>query len=108
MKNLLPAAPRGFSPEARRWWKKIVSGWELDDSALLILQSGLECLDRMREAQEILKKEGCVIDDRFGQKKQHPATIIERDAKAQMIRALKALNLDLEPLRDAIGRPPGR
>lgn len=60
----------------------------------------------MRKAQGILRREGIVIRDRFGQKKQHPATLVERDAKMALVRNLKALNLDLEPL-NLPGRPHG-
>jgi glutathione S-transferase len=45
--------------------------------------------------------------DRFGQPKPHPLLATERDARAQFLAALKALNLDLEPLRDRVGRPGG-
>lgn len=102
----LPKPPRGLSKEAREWWKKINDGWQLDDAALLLLGSALECFDRMRKAQGILRREGIVIRDRFGQKKQHPATLVERDAKMALVRNLKALNLDLEPL-NLPGRPHG-
>jgi len=110
MKNSVsnvPKPPHGLSKEARLWWLKINSGWTLDDAALLLLESALECFDRMREAQKILKREGIIIRDRFGQKKSHPATLTERDAKLAMVRNLKALNLDIEPL-NAPGRPPGK
>lgn len=97
--------------EAREWWKKINDGWQLDDSALLLLESALESFDRMREAQRILRREGIVIRDRFGQKKQHPATLTERDAKMSMIRSLKALEprhrtfeLAGPPARRKVGR----
>ena len=99
--------PTMLSREAKGWWRKIVTEWQLDDPALLILGSALESFDRMRQAQAILDKEGVVISDRFGQPKQHPATLVERDAKSVMLRALKTLNLDMEPLHDKPGRPPG-
>jgi P27 family predicted phage terminase small subunit len=102
-----PPAPSRLSVEAKKWWTKFVAEWSLDDAGLLILESALESFDRMRAAQAIIATEGIVLTDRFGQKKQHPATLIERDSKAAMARDLKALNLDLEPLRDAPGRPPG-
>jgi len=60
----------------------------------------------MRDAQALIKAEGMVISDRFGQKKQHPATIIERDAKQTLLRHWKALGLDLEPILQP-GRPSG-
>ena len=72
-----------------------------------VLENALECFDRMRQAQEMLAKEGITVTDRFGQSKVHPAVLVERDAKAGLLRALKALNLQIEPLQDAVGRPPG-
>lgn len=103
--GLVPA-PEHLSAEAQRWWAKITGEWELEEPALLILESALEAFDRMRQAQAILQEEGIVVTDRFGQPKQHPATLVERDAKATLLRCLKSLNLDIEPLQDGPGRPP--
>jgi phage terminase small subunit len=105
MKNSTKA-PNHLSKEAQIWWDKIVSGWELDDAALLLLESGLESFDRMRQAQAILKKEGAFIFDRFRQRRAHPALLVERDSKLSLIKNLKSLNLDVEPL-NSVGRPPG-
>jgi P27 family predicted phage terminase small subunit len=102
-----PKPPKNLSDEAKRWWKKLVSGWELDDAGFLVLENALESFDRMRQAQEMLAKEGLVTTDRFGQQKVHPAVLVERDAKAGLLRALRALNLQIEPLHDTTGRPPG-
>jgi P27 family predicted phage terminase small subunit len=105
-KSTLPKAPPQLSREARRWWHRVNELYELDQPTLLILESALESFDRMRQAQAIIKAEGVVIDDRFGQKKQHPATIIERDSKQTLLRHWKALALDLEPILSP-GRPSG-
>lgn len=104
----LPPCPAHLSPEAAAWWDKINSGWTLDDPGLLLLESALESFDRMRQAQKILKKEGQVVRDRFGQPKAHPATLTERDSKTTMLRIFKGLNLDLEPLNPGPGRPAGK
>jgi P27 family predicted phage terminase small subunit len=109
MKNSLPRQrpPKGLSDEARQWWKAIVTEYTVGDEAgLLILTTAMESLDRLREAQRLIAAEGIVITDRFDQKKQHPATLIERDAKTALLRSLKALNLDIVP-PGPIGRPPG-
>ena len=108
MRNSDPSPPARLSREARAWWRKISTDFDLDDAGLLILASALECLDTVREAQEQVKRDGITIKDRFGQLKPHPATLVEANAKAGMLRAFKALNLDLEPLHDGPGRPPGR
>jgi len=103
----LPPAPKHVSAEVKGWWRKIVATWELDDASLLVLEGACECFDRMRQAQAVIAKEGIVIRDRFEQLKPHPATVVERDAKAGLLRHLKALNLDIEPLNAAPGRPCG-
>ena len=100
-------APSGLSNESRRWWRKIVNEYGVEDSGgLLILQALCEAFDTMREAQKILKIDGMKVKDRFGQDKIHPLCSVERDARAQVYQGLKALNLDIEPLK-AIGRPGG-
>ena len=102
------AAPKRLSTEARTWWRKLVREFDIDEPAgLLLLQTGLEAFDRMRQAQTVLGKDGMTVTDRFGQHKAHPATVIERDSRAGMLTALRALNLDVEPLRDRVGRPGG-
>jgi hypothetical protein len=103
---VLPA-PADYSAEAKKLWADVLEGWDLDAPGIAILDAGLRSRMRMREAQGLLKKDGLTLTDRFGQQKPHPAAVIERDAGMSFLRAMKALNLDLEPLRDRPGRPPG-
>jgi P27 family predicted phage terminase small subunit len=108
MKNSgIPPAPKHLSREAKGWWRRFNSALVFEDSALLLLESALESFDRMREAQHILATEGTMLTDRFGQRKAHPATLVERDAKMVMLRMLKATGVDLEPLAGRVGRPSG-
>lgn len=101
--------PKHLSAEACKWWQQILDEYDIDDpSGVLLLQTALEAFDRMRQAQGIISEQGATIKDRFDQIKSHPQLTVERDARSQMIQALKALNLDLEPLRDGPGRPGGR
>jgi P27 family predicted phage terminase small subunit len=98
--------PKGLSAEARRWWNRIMADYEIsDDAGKLLLQTALECFDRMKNCQSAIAKDGELIRDRFEQLKPHPLLPAERDARSQMLAALKQLNLDLEPLRDRPGRP---
>ncbi|WP_224982718.1 phage terminase small subunit P27 family [Geomonas agri] len=101
--------PKHLSKEAKAQWKRLLDEYGIEDEAgLLILQTGLEAFDRMRQAQAVIAEEGLTVKDRFDQAKAHPLTTVERDARAAMLAALKALNLDLEPLQDRPGRPVGR
>jgi len=109
LKNSTAKAPKHLSPEARRWWRKLQEEYAFsDEGGLLLLQTALEAFDRMRAAQAAIGQDGATALDRFGQLKAHPLLSVERDARAALLAALKALNLDLEPLRDGPGRPPGR
>jgi len=96
-------------PEARKIVKRLASEYQIDDPAgehLLVTFADacsleLDCMDR-------IALDGLMVEDRFGQKKAHPLISSARDARAQKLAALKALNIDLEPLHDKPGRPPGR
>jgi phage terminase small subunit len=93
-----PKPPARLSPEACGWWIQIVETFEVDDPAgFLLLGSALEAFDDMRKAQAILDKDGLTLTDRWGQQKQHPATLVLRDSRNLMLRSLKALNLDIAP-----------
>ncbi|MEQ8813544.1 MAG: phage terminase small subunit P27 family [Thalassobaculum sp.] len=103
-----PSAPSHLSTEAKSWWRKVVTEYEIsDDTGLLLLQTALESFDRMRSAQRVIKREGQSIRDRFGFPRAHPLLTVERDSRAGMLAALKQMNLDLEPLNDRPGRPGG-
>ena len=108
MKKSEYKAPATLSAEARIWWARLLDEYGIDDPAgLLLLQILFEAFDRMRGAQRRIKKDGSIIKDRFDQLRAHPAITTERDSRAQMLMAMKNLNLDIEPLRDGPGRPGG-
>jgi len=85
--------------EARKKYDIIRRQWAVkDEPGLTLLLTAMQALDRLRQAQKILADEGILIEDRFKQMKPHPASQIEKEARAGMILALKALDLDLETL----------
>jgi phage terminase small subunit len=100
--------PKGYTPAARALWVKVVEGWDIDPAALTILNVAGECLMRKDAAKAIVDKEGLTLTDRFGQARAHPMLAVERDARDGLLRALRQLGLDLEPLHDRPGRPGGR
>jgi len=80
----------------------------IDAGGLEILRTGLEAYDRARSARETIDKTGLMVKDRFGAAKSHPLLPVERDARSSYLQALKQLNLDIEPLKNGPGRPPGQ
>jgi phage terminase small subunit len=102
--NILIRKIRGLkmpklSREATKLYRKIRQEWGIQDEAgRFILETALVAFDEMRAAQAVLEREGCIVKDRFGQDKLHPLCQREKEARAHMLAAFKALNLDLESL----------
>src|ERR1700730_11603229 len=100
--------PKWLSRAAQKWWRRLRDDFGIEDSAgVALLTAAAEALDRTREAEAQVKAEGLTVLDRWQQAKPHPCVGVARDSRAQMMAALKALRLDIEPVK-AVGRPPGR
>lgn len=98
MKKSTPP-PSHLKTGARSMWKKLLTDYLIEDAGgLALLQAACESFQRAQEARRLIDKEGAVIKDRFGQRKAHPAVSIERDNRAQMISALRALKLAPEDM----------
>ena len=92
---------KALSPEARRLHQRLTKEWSITDAAgELTMLVACQALDRLRQAQSIIAKEGVISMDRFNQPKPHPATQIEKEARAGLLMALKHMNLDLESLEE--------
>lgn len=91
----IPAAPSGLSAEAKKLWAKILKemgAWE--DSQLWIIRTGLEQWDIMQAAKARVKKDGQMVEDRFGQLKMHPLLSVIRDNANGVRQTYKLLGLD--------------
>jgi hypothetical protein len=101
------SVPGHLRDAGRTFFAAVATEYSLDDPAgLALLSTAAECLDRMRAAQASIAERGELVDDRYGAPKLNPACGLEKDARAGFLAAMRALNLDLEPLRDGTGRPP--
>jgi phage terminase small subunit len=99
-------APRKhLQPATRRWWRSVVSEWELDEHHIRLLTLAAEAWDRCEQAREILAREGMTYTDRFGQPCARPEVAIERDSRIAYARLLRELDLDGEPTPES--RTPG-
>ena len=96
-------------PEARNEVKRLIDEYSIHDSGgenLLLTFAAAYTLEL--DCQDQIAMEGLTVKDRFDQDKPHPLLASLRDARAQKLACLKALCLDLEPLKSGPGRPPGR
>lgn len=104
-----PDCPRGLSAEAKRLWRGFHAEYELTDRhALAVLEAGLRAHDVAQEAARVVAEHGVAVVDKYGQLKPNPACAVMRDSRAQWLRALAALGLDLDLDRPGPGRPPAR
>jgi P27 family predicted phage terminase small subunit len=98
--------PKHLRAAGAALFRDVAAEYAIEDSAgLTLLTTACEALDRMRAAQAAIKRHGETVLDRYGCVKLNPACGLEKDSRNGMVLALKCLNLDLEPVRDRVGRP---
>ena len=91
-----PTAPSGLSDEASSLWFAIHQDYDfLDSVSLLLLQSALESLGEMREAQAEVESLGLLVQGSQGQLRPNPAIGVASRARQKMLTAFKQLGLDL-------------
>jgi P27 family predicted phage terminase small subunit len=93
-------APRHLSAASRRWYRQVADEFVLEAHHLKVLQAAAEAWDRMQQAQREIAVRGLLIEDRFGVPKANPAVNIERDARTAFLRAVRELDLDLDPPKE--------
>jgi len=74
-----------------------------------LLEAAAQAYDRLQEATEQLKRDGSLLDGRYGPRS-HPAVAVARDSSQLMGRLLKQLDVSLEehPVRPPRhGEKPG-
>lgn len=101
----IPKAPNGLQSHGKRFFKKVLSEYVLTESHdLERLYLGCRCLDEIAEDEKVVKAEGRFIEDRFKQKREHPAAKSIRDNKIIFLRIVRELGLDISSPTDS--RPP--
>lgn len=96
--NTLPRPPKHLSTSARRLWRETIEAYELERHHLELLERGCRSLDQAIEAEAIIRREGLVVEGRYGMRA-HPAVAIARDSRTQFARLLRELDLGASPVR---------
>jgi phage terminase small subunit len=88
--------PKGLSKAGKRFWRQALKEFELPwTHDLARLKMACRCLDEIEADETVLKTEGRFIEDRFHQKREHPAAKSIRDNKTLFCRIIRELGLDL-------------
>jgi len=81
----------------KTWWAEIVSEHALGSHQLLVLRAACQAWDRMEQARKVLACSGLSYTDDKGMHRAMPEVAIERDSRTAFVRAVRELNLKLEP-----------
>jgi phage terminase small subunit len=101
-----PKAPKGLASTGKKFWKKVLSEYELPDTHdLERLAMGAKCLDELADAENRIKADGRFTVNRYGATVEHPACKMIRDSRMLFIKIVRELNLDI-PVPES--RPPRR
>ena len=90
-------APRHLEPATRKWFRWVCHEWQLGQHHERILVVACESWDRKNQARLIIDDLGLTFLDASGQPKVRPEVAVERDARLAFLRALRELDLDLDP-----------
>jgi hypothetical protein len=102
----VPDPPRPLGPAGMAMWRSIQAEYNIQDQGgVTMLQIGCQAFDRAERLRTCIDADGEVIHVR-GVPRAHPALRDEVAARAQVMRCLEKLGLNLEPIKQ-IGRPPG-
>jgi P27 family predicted phage terminase small subunit len=101
VKTRPPVAPKHLTLAARRLWVEIWNSAEMDPPAVLLLTTMCEAFDRLKQAQAAILEDGLFLTEKTAagneHRRAHPATAVERDARAAIVRCWKAMGFDMAP-----------
>ena len=69
--------PNHLSGDSKKWWRKIASQFEFDDTAFLLLQTMFECYDEFKSARANLLKYGPLLKAKSGAIHRNPASTLK-------------------------------
>ncbi len=105
-------AKKAWHPEVRKFFRLILSKYEMGAHELTIFRGTCDNLNRFMQAKKLMDEQGIVITSPTGILKKHPAAEIERQSWLAFIAGMKALAIneaydELAPPRRKPGRPSG-
>lgn len=105
-KHLL--SPKHLRVEGCTFWTQMIREYAISDVAgLALLALACECLDRMASARVAIEEHGEIVFNNKGDAAMNPACRLEKESRNGFLAAMRALHIDVEPLRDGPGTPPG-
>ena len=99
--------PASLNEAGAKLWRSILSEYRIEDSGgREMLAQICGAADTVAECDKIIAQDGKTIRINGGLK-EHPLLKVQLAARSFIVRSLHRLGLDVEPTRDAVGRPSG-
>lgn len=98
----IPRSPGALKAAGKKFWKEVLGEYVLTDAhdlTRLALAAG--CLDEIAGAEIILGAEGYFTLDRYGGRRENPASKSVRENKIIFCRIIRELGLDLTTAEEA-------
>jgi phage terminase small subunit len=89
-------APRDLSDESKQIWREVVREFDLLPLELKLLEAAVRCWDRVLSFREDIKDKGTIYTDRYGQPKERPEVVAERQYKTLFMRLVRELGLSVD------------
>jgi hypothetical protein len=102
------APPATLGQSGATFWQSIQSEYRIDDAAgRAILTQICGAHDTISMCDEVIGRDGLTVRSKAGALREHPLLKVQAACRGLIIRGLAKLNLDVEPTRSTVGRPPG-
>ena len=102
-----PGPPESLKRHGRALWNQIQSEYEIrDGGGIEMLRQACAAADRAEDCAKKIEREGLTVTNARGTPHDHPLVKHELAARAFVVKTLRALGLNVEPLRRGPGRPP--
>lgn len=102
----LSEPPVHLGVQAAELWRAVMRDYDLDPGGLVLLEALCDGWERYAQARCVIAEDGAFVEGRYGLRA-HPAVAVERDARVQLARLVRELDLEGTPLPEP-KRPPSR
>jgi hypothetical protein len=95
-------APKGLGSHGRRFWKRVISTYQLRVDELILLESACKTIDRVQALDDAMEGQPLTTTGSMGQQREHPLLSEARQQRAYLNRTLAQLDL---PDLDSAAKP---
>lgn len=99
--------PSGITKQSQKLWTELYSNYDnWDEASVRLLNELCKVNDIIQDCEKKIKKDGILLQDRFGQQIAHPLLRVLKEHRTQFLRFCKELGLLSEDEeKNKVGRP---